>query len=140
MAKKADPPLAPQSDNLRGYPLDKTQNIIYIELVRVPKVDCTHSPGVCARITRIPQLKKKVLTTLKEISHFVHEIHSPSVGQQETEQTAEKEEKKNLRRSQINVDTKKKNLDEEELLLVDLLHAPKGTHLLDATANGTTQH
>ncbi len=48
-----------KSDNLRGYPTDGSPHIIYVELQKVTKVDCTGLAGVCAKIRRMPHHSAK---------------------------------------------------------------------------------
>eukprot|EP01083_Nonionella_stella_P030773 84290_1 len=40
------------SDNIRGYPLDKSDHIIFVELNEVERSLTTSAPEVCARVTR----------------------------------------------------------------------------------------
>ncbi len=95
---------------MRGYPTEDSPHTIFVELVKVAKIDCTHTPGVCARITRVPKFKKQ--------------SDSMDIDQEQ------KEESKKLRRSLKDDRRKaKKTVEEQELVLVNLLYAPKGTKL-----------
>jgi len=56
-----------KEDNLRGYPHNNAPLIIYVELVKVDKIDATGLPGVCSRITRIPLAEYKKRTHLLQL-------------------------------------------------------------------------
>lgn len=104
-----------KSDNLRGYPTDDATHIIYIELQKLPKLQSTHLPGVSARIRRIPKFSEAEQGR-ESLKGYVSCVGCEIISS------------KSLFRSRQG-NPKKRTIDQEELVLVDLLHAPENSKL-----------
>jgi hypothetical protein len=97
-----------KNDNLRGYPTDSSPHIIYVELVKVDKIGCSQLPGVCAKIRRLPRIESK--------------------QKDDSERSTLNSSRSELTGSRKSLH-KKKPMDQEELLLVDLKHATPNSKL-----------
>eukprot|EP01087_Luapelamoeba_hula_P004848 TRINITY_DN1482_c0_g1_i1.p1 TRINITY_DN1482_c0_g1~~TRINITY_DN1482_c0_g1_i1.p1 ORF type:complete len:4317 (-),score=602.49 TRINITY_DN1482_c0_g1_i1:51-13001(-) len=109
-----------KEDNLLGYPTNNAPHVIVVELVKTDKIVATQQPGYCGRIFRVPVLDFKKRKGL--------------FGSQVAEEEATKAQERPRDRlkksfSKTEETRKEKTLEEEELLFLNLLYAPKGTKL-----------